>query len=206
MFTVRWAVLMTNSPNERRKSKTRQEIIQTAHRMIVQQGLDNLSIRALAEQIDYSPAALYRYFGSKDELIDVVRERCFEQLNAAIFGRIQHLPTAAEQLYEGGLAYIDYAGEHPADYHLMFLMEPSEITRTDYRDRTMQALLHIVQNGIQAGDITPRDDYPARTIAYHCWATVHGLAMLQTGVLRDEREELQAMSRQILRRVIAGVA
>jgi AcrR family transcriptional regulator len=195
---------MSVAPNERRKSKTRQEIIDTAHLMIVEHGLDQLSLRALADEIDYSPAALYRYFGSKNDLLDAVREQCFEHLNAYILPRVQSAVTAAEQLYEGGLAYITYAAQYPADYHLMFHLEPSQVTRAENRDNTMQALLAIIEYGVATGEFKPREGYPARTIAYHCWITVHGLAMLQTTILQDEIEHVQAMSRQILRAVIRG--
>jgi len=193
-----------SSPIERRQARTRQEIITTAHHMIVQHGLENLSLRALAQQIDYSPAALYRYFGSKDELIDVVREYCFEKLNAYILSQILQAETASAQLLEGGLAYIRYAAEHPADYHLMFHMEPSDTTRPDNRERTMQALLQITQYGIERGEFTITEQYTHRAITIHCWATVHGLAMLQSTILQDGAQDLDAINRQILQQVIQG--
>lgn len=172
--------------------------------MIVDEGLQHLSIRALADQIDYSPAALYRYFASKDELIDAVRAGCFERLNAHILNRIVNFATAAEQLFEGGLGYIEFATLYPADFHLMFHLEPSAITQPNQRDVTMAALLQIVQFGIEAGEFKLTDQYPARTIAYHCWVTVHGLAMLQTTLLKDEIDAMQTMTHQILRAVIKG--
>ncbi|MCB9456935.1 MAG: TetR/AcrR family transcriptional regulator [Anaerolineaceae bacterium] len=195
---------MAASPNERRKSKTREDIIDTAHRMIIQGGLERLSLRALADGIDYSPAALYRYFDSKNDLIDSVRDRCFSRLNAYILRRVQSCVTAAEQLFQGGLAYIEYAAQHPADYHLMFQLEPSHVTRLENRDTTMQALIAIIQTGIETGEFKPREGYSSRTIAYHCWVTVHGLAMLQTTILQDEVKDVQIMSHQILKAVING--
>ncbi len=195
---------MSTSPEQRRRAKTRQDIIDTAYRMIVDEGLQHLSIRALADKIDYSPAALYRYFGSKDELIDVVRAACFEKLNIHILSRIVNFTTAAAQLLEGGLAYIEFAAQFPADYQLMFQLGPSTITNLEHRNVTMQALNQIVQMGIESGEFRPTDAYPARTIAYHCWVTVHGLAMLHTTILKDEIDEMQTMTRQILSAVIKG--
>ncbi len=59
------------SPQARRQAQTRQNIMTNARRMIVEQGTHFLSIRALADRIDYTPVALYKYFSSKDELIQI---------------------------------------------------------------------------------------------------------------------------------------
>ena len=191
-------------PQARRKAQTRRDIIQNAHKMIVKQGVGGLSIRALADSIDYTPGALYKYFDSKDELIDVVRADCLDRLNAFIAARIQPTNSASEMLLNGGMAYIEYAGQHPQEYHLMFNMEPSRATSGEQRETAMKSLLQIVQFGITQGQFAPQDDYDAAAIAYHCWATVHGIASLQTTVLLDERDDLLAVSRVILQKVIEG--
>ncbi|NJN55580.1 MAG: helix-turn-helix transcriptional regulator, partial [Anaerolineae bacterium] len=55
------------TPRERRHLRTKDAILDAARLIIKEQGADALSIRAIAEQIDYSPAGLYEYFGSKEE-------------------------------------------------------------------------------------------------------------------------------------------
>jgi len=192
------------NPQARRQAQTRRDIIQNAHQMIVEQGIGGLSIRAVADSIDYTPGALYKYFSSKDELIDAVRADCFDKLNMFIATRIQGADSASGMLMNGGMAYIEYAGQHPQEYHLMFNMEPSKATSGEQREIAMTSLLMIVQMGIDQGCFLPADDYDANVIAYHCWATVHGIASLQTTVLLDERDELLAISRLILQKVIDG--
>lgn len=187
-------------PQARRQAQTRDNIIQNALRMIVEQGVGGLSIRAVADSIDYTPGALYKYFDSKDELIDAVRAVCFERLNACIAAAIQSAENAGEMLMAGGLVYIEYAAQHPQEYHLMFNMEPSRSTAGEHRAIAMQSLLTIVQLGIETGQFAPQADYDATAIAYHCWATVHGLASLQSTVLLDE--DLLSVSRVILQKVV----
>lgn len=194
--------MITLNPQARRQAQTRRDIVDNAHQMIVEQGIGGLSIRAVADSIDYTPGALYKYFGSKDELIDAVRSDCFERLNIFIAERIQSAENVAEMLLYGGMAYIEYAGEHPQEYHLMFNMEPSKATSGEQRDIAMSSLLEIVQVGIAQGQFVPEDGYDAAAIAYHCWATVHGIASLQTTVLLDERDQLFGTSRLILQKVI----
>jgi len=190
------------SPQARRKAQTRQAILDNALAMIVAQGVDGLSIRALADHIDYTPGALYKYFDSKEELIDAVRASCFEQLNQFITGQVQSAQTAAEMLLLGGMAYINYANEHPQKYHLMFNMEPSRATSGEQREVAMRSLLQIIRLGITQDEFVTEEEYDAQAIAYHCWATVHGIASLQTTVLLDEEMDVTETSRTILLKVI----
>lgn len=192
------------SPQARRQAQTRQTILDHARATIAQRGMAGLSIRGLADSIDYTPGALYEYFRNKEDLVDAVRADCFESLNSFIFGRIQSAQDAAEMLLLGGLAYIEYAALHPQEYHLMFNMEPSRATSGEQRRVAMRSLLEMVRLGIAQGRFAVRDDYDADTIAYHCWATVHGIASLQTTVLLAERPDVEAVIRTILAKVITG--
>ncbi len=201
MFT-QYTSMTKHTPQTRRKAQTRQAILDNALAMIVAQGADGLSIRALADRIDYTPGALYKYFDSKEDLIDAVRADCFERLNDFMARRVKGAQNAAEMLLQGGLAYIDYAARHPQEYHLMFNMEPSRATSGEQRQIAMRLLLQIVQTGLAQGEFSIHGDYDAQAIAYHCWATVHGIASLQATVLLDERTDMAAVSRVILQKVV----
>ena len=67
-----------SSPAQRRRNKVRARILSAAERVFAREGASGLSIRRLAETIDYSPAAIYKYFSSKDELVDELKETFFE--------------------------------------------------------------------------------------------------------------------------------
>ena len=192
------------SPQARRQAQTREAILQNARQMIVAQGIEGFSIRALADSIDYTPGALYKYFSSKEALVDAVRAACFDELNLFIAGEVVTAVSAPDMLLSGGLAYIEYARQYPREYHLMFNMEPSHATSGEQRELAMRTLLQIVQLGVAQGQIVPQGAYDAAAIAYHCWAIVHGIASLQTTVLLDERNDLPTVNRLILQKVIEG--
>ena len=192
------------TPQARRKAQTKQAIIQNAGEMIVEQGIEGFSIRALAERIDYTPGALYKYFDSKEDLIDAVRADCFERLNGFIGERVQSAANAAEMLLEGGMAYIEYAGRRPQEYYLMFNMEPSRASSGEHRQTAMRSLLQIIQFGLSQAEFVVQDQYDEDAIAYHCWATVHGIASLQATVKLDETDDWLNTSRSILQKVIDG--
>ena len=192
------------TPQSRRQAQTRQAILENARATIAERGIAGLSIRALADSIDYTPGALYEYFRSKEDLIDAVRADCFESLNDFIAARIQSAQDAAEMLLLGGLAYIEYAGLHPQEYHIMFNMEPSRATSGEQRQIAMRSLLEIIRVGIAQGQFVVSAGYDDTVIAYHCWATVHGIASLQTTLLLAERPDIQDVIRSILQKVING--
>jgi AcrR family transcriptional regulator len=198
------AMTTESRPSERRRLRTRQEIIEATHAMLTEQGLEALSIRAVADEINYSPAALYRYFEGKDELIDAVRADCFERLNVTILAAVGSASNSAEALLAGGLAYLAYAREHPVDYHLMFQLGPSAATQAENHHQSMRALLTIIRQGVATGEFVVREGYTEEAIAYHCWATVHGMAMLGSTVMNDQAAYSHKMNEIILRQVVAG--
>ena len=69
---------------EKRRALVRQEVLDAAKSVLKQHGADCLTIRKVAEVLGYSPAALYEYFKSKDEMIialcQQVRQTCLKQL------------------------------------------------------------------------------------------------------------------------------
>jgi AcrR family transcriptional regulator len=205
-------------PHERRQEQTRNDLIDQALAMIVESGISGLSIRSLADSLDYTPGALYTYFSGKDELIDAARERCFAEFNHELGTRMARHETAADMLVESGLAYIDFARYHPNKYFLMFGMESSPATSGEQRDVAMSSLLGVLNRGLDTGEFVLPPGYDLETAATHCWATVHGIASLLPTVLFDEkestskrarrvvesREKAARMSEIILRRVVDG--
>src|SRR5690606_35234074 len=72
------------TPAERRKKAQEARILDAALAIVAEGGLDALSIKAIAERADYSPAALYRYFASKDELVAALAIRAVRTLGEAL--------------------------------------------------------------------------------------------------------------------------
>jgi TetR/AcrR family tetracycline transcriptional repressor len=62
-------------PVPRREPITREAIVETALRLLDRDGLDALSMRRIADELDTGPASLYRHVGSKDGLLDLLFDR-----------------------------------------------------------------------------------------------------------------------------------
>src|ERR1700694_5760911 len=108
-----------DTPRKRRQTNTRQAILQKAREIIAASGPGALSMRGLAEQIDYSPSALYEYFASKDEIIGALCHEGFEQLGQFL-GQVSTDLPPSEPLMAAGMAYIEFACQNPEHYRLMF--------------------------------------------------------------------------------------
>lgn len=173
------------STREKRQAHTRQAILDAARQIINEKGLDALSVRAIAEQIDYSPAGLYEYFGSKEEIIQTVCQQGHERLLAALLRVDQTLPPS-DYVTALGHAYIGFALRYPDYYLLMFANAP------EYSFAGMQSegsgyvvLLEAIRRGVEEGVFKTREKYGVEAMAYHAWALVHGIAMLRITYLRD---------------------
>lgn len=86
----------------RRRAKTLTNIRKTAKRLVSEEGLAALTIHRLADELDYTPGALYRYFASKDALLADLQVSVFEGFHqAAVHMRAQvadGLPEDADPL------------------------------------------------------------------------------------------------------------
>ena len=66
--------------HERDREAVRQLILDAARELFVKEGFDNVSIRKIAERIEYSPAAIYGYFPSKDDIFFSLADHGFRLL------------------------------------------------------------------------------------------------------------------------------
>src|SRR5712692_10057363 len=66
---------------ERDRETVRRAILDAARDLFVSEGYQNVSIRKIAERIEYSPAAIYGYFASKDDIFFALAEEGFRLLS-----------------------------------------------------------------------------------------------------------------------------
>ena len=170
------------SPAQRRRLKVRQMILRAADRVFARDGEAGLSIRRLADEIDYSPGAIYQYFGSKQELMDELKEMFFERLLEELptfEGKTEAYPAFARESLE---TYMRLALEAPHHYQAAFSGQrnqiPSRLEPSDMRakNRAFLRLYDMIEGGIERGVFTPVPD--VSHIAKSIWAACHGLVVL----------------------------
>lgn len=194
------------TPRQRRHSKTKATILEAAREIIAEKGPDGFSLRELARRIDYSPSGLYEYFKSKDDLVTAISAEGLEWLR----DYLQRVPTdlsPSVRLLEMGLAYLDFAQDHPEHFLLIFNNLTSNQTLVNESadpDSPYYILLQAVRAAIEAGEFSPREGYRLEEIAYSFWSLLHGMAMLRLTHLRHCQADFEAIQRRALQMFAEG--
>jgi AcrR family transcriptional regulator len=182
------------TPRERRFQRTQQAVLDAALEIINKQGVEALSIRAIAEKIDYSPAGLYEYYASKEEIIGALCTQGLQHFARHLRSVDKSLPPEAYMI-ELGVAYVEFALKNPDFFLLMFTTAPlvlpdfaehkPNVERALQDDDAFSILVRGVERCVDAGLFYPQPNFGVLEMARTAWALVHGIAMLQLSALRE---------------------
>lgn len=108
---------------ERLRTQVRSDIVKTAKEIAREDGWTAVSIRKIAEVIEYSPPILYEYFESKDKLLEAIRIEGFDFLQAEFHKIKTHFSNPQKQLAEVAHCIWNFAVENPEVFQVMFNLE-----------------------------------------------------------------------------------
>lgn len=122
----------------------RASILQAARRIFDAEGLDGASLRAIATEAGYTPAALYFHFDSKEAVYAEVLAQSLERLKAAINTAIAPHDDADGRFLAAAMGFFSFYADHPGDLDLGFYlfrggMKPRGLGRE--RDEALNAAL-----------------------------------------------------------------
>jgi AcrR family transcriptional regulator len=169
---------------EREREALRQRIVEAARDLLSEGGLAALSMRAIAERIEYSPATIYLYFRDKDDLVRQVVHAGFDQLReytSAELKALSETADAADEYAATGRAYVRFALENTAYFRVMFelpgaaCVECPEATDHEGDDDAFERVVARLEQAQREGLVTVPDVRKAAVIG---WGLVHGLTSL----------------------------
>ncbi len=107
----------------REKEELHDRILQAATTLFAEEGYASVSLRKIAERIEYAPSTIYLYFRDKDEIITSVCRQNFQLLTEALDAILltRNLPPL-EMLRVCLRAYIQFGLEHPDHYVVTFCL------------------------------------------------------------------------------------
>jgi len=175
---------------EREREEIRTRILDAARDLFLAEGYDAVTMRRIADKIEYSPTAIYFHFRDKDALIRELCDTDFRTL-AHQLTQISTITDPIERLRQIGLAYFDFASTYPNHYRLMFMTphpsidpELSGLAQGDPQEDAYAFLKHVVTDCIATGRV--RDEYQdAELMSQTMWAGVHGVVSLQIAKCND---------------------
>jgi AcrR family transcriptional regulator len=166
----------------RQKKFLRQEILDAASELFVKEGYEQVSMRRIAERIEYSPTTIYLYFKDKSELLEQVCHQAFSRLSLLLKRILEQPGDPVEHLKKGLVAYVHFGVENPHQYRTAFMMpKPEDLDRLKYGKPDspgMQAfdfLRRSVQSGKASGKLRVGDVELASQVL---WCGVHGVTSL----------------------------
>jgi AcrR family transcriptional regulator len=113
---------MVETRRDRLRAATVQEIVRTARRLLVEQGQDAVTLRAIAREMGMTAPALYRYFDSRQELLSHVIGDLFNDLTDALRDAIGAVPPGdlAGRFLAAAREFRGWGLDHRQEYALLF--------------------------------------------------------------------------------------
>ncbi len=189
---------------ERQKKEVRESILQSAWQLVNEEGWQNLSIRKIADAIEYSVPVVYDHFENKEAILTVFNRRGFELLGDTIKAAKEKHTEPKQQLEAIAYAYWDFAFDHKEYYQLMFgLGMPGceELANVPELVSFISVLRSTIADVIKQGHSNADAELKVRSF----WSMIHGLVSINLlapphthGVTKDQ------MNRMILKDFITG--
>ena len=176
----------TKERRDRERLETREKILAAARDMFAEEGFEAVTMRAIADRIEYTPTAIYHHFENKNALLTELCRGDFGILARAFAGGGAPADPV-ERILAVGRAYLRFAEENPSQYRFMFMTtmpkveydqayvaehkgNPEKDAYSFLREACRQA---IEQKRLRA-EIQDPDQ-----LAQILWASVHGLISLR---------------------------
>jgi len=195
------------------------ELLAAAEAVLVRDGPEGLTVRAVAAEAGIAPMGVYNRLGGKDGLVDALLIRGFDRLGAALEAAMAGPPAAdipvrgtpgsdiAGRFFTCGLGYRTFALANPHFYAIMFEKAiPREHHHNpdveEHARATFFALVRVVELTAAAGVIAAPDPLEA---AQQIWSAVHGAVSLELRGL-VQTPDPERTYRDVLMTVVRGLA
>jgi AcrR family transcriptional regulator len=185
---------------QRQKESLRASILDAARELFVEHGYDAVTMRKIAEKIEYSPTAIYQYFTDKESLVQELCANDFLSL-ASAFGRLSAIADPIERLRQMGEQYILFAQSNPNQYRFMFMVphphdtwhpEERQSDRGNPNRDAYTFLKWSCAQAIEQGRVRPDMSDPD-VAAQLVWGAMHGIIALQIAMRSDQWVEWQPL-------------
>jgi AcrR family transcriptional regulator len=186
---------------EREREEIRTRILDAARELFASEGVESVTMRRIADRIEYSPTAIYFHFRDKESLLAELCDCDFRSF-AGRFVEIAKISDPVERLTTAGKAYVEFGLQNPSHYRLMFMTpkitneKTSTIAKGNPEEDAYAFLKGIVGDLMTAGrlraDLTDVD-----LVAQTIWAAIHGLVSLEIAKCKDDWVDLRPLEERM---------
>lgn len=189
----------TRDRRERQKQATRDGILSAALQIARMEGWAAVTVRRVAELIEYSPPIIYEYFANKDALLEELQSQGFALLAAATRAASTGEGDPRERLLNVGDAYLRFAYEQPELYQIMHGWNSAAVSLEKTLPKATQ-VAEIVQDCLEDWAAVQKIILPDPTAAVEtAWGLMHGLVSVEMlGRIGGGEERVRQLARQAM--------
>ena len=197
----------TKERQQRDRDRLRQAILTAARELFVAEGYRNVSMRKIADRIEYSPAAIYSYFASKDDIFFALAEEGFRLLAQHLLDATQRLTEPLDRVRCGLWVFYEFSKTNAEYFELMFVDRSVPSLSQDFQrfeffqETTARAEADIracVDRGTFSGALNP-------AAALHVlWVGMLGAATIGLAQRLAPGEDPDALAHDLLESLLAG--
>jgi AcrR family transcriptional regulator len=197
----------TKERQQRERDRIRDAILAAARDLFIAEGYRNVSMRKIAERIEYSPAAIYSYFQKKDDIFFALAEEGFRLLAASVLAAVHDIPDPLERLRRGLWTFHEFSKTRPEYFELMFIDRsvPSlsqDFQRFEFFSETTARAEADIRACIERGDFASGLNPSA---ALHVlWGGMLGTATIGLAQRLAPGEDPDALAHDLLNTMLAG--
>lgn len=167
------------SPKPYHHGDLKPAVLAAAEQILETEGVDALTLRAVARMVGVSHTAPKNHFGDLEGLLSELAAVGYRRFGAALSGAMERESAGPRQRLKAmGLAYVAFARKHPGLFVLMYRSDRLDMNSSSLRDaieNIRQSLKNATTSVAPAMSLAPLQ-LAARATA--SWALVHGFAML----------------------------
>jgi AcrR family transcriptional regulator len=158
----------------------RQALVEAALELITEKGPQGFTLSEAAKEAGVTPAAVYRHFAGRDDLIAEAARQGYEIFAALMeFAFNDGKPSALAAFEATGRAYLAFARKYPGHYQAMFESGLSLNAHPDLAVVAAKARAVLERSAVKLSEQLPPDKRPpASMFSAHIWALSHGVVEL----------------------------
>jgi AcrR family transcriptional regulator len=197
----------TKERQDRERQAVTDSILDAARELFLAEGYPSVSIRKIAERIEYSPAAIYSYYPSKDDIFLALAKEGFHRLDAKVKAAMV-TGDPLENVRACWWAFYEFSKEQPEYFLLMFV--DRSVPRITQQWDGFEFLQQMLGNAVAAIQTAiDAKAFPATlspNVAMHMlWAGLIGPAVVGIRHRLASGEDYDALARDVLNATIAGL-
>lgn len=184
---------------DRQKTEMKEAILSAALKLFSDDGYDNVTMRKIADEIEYSVGTIYLYFKDRDEIFFELHKLGFEEFYKRQLV-IQSVTDPLQRLTDHGLAYIQFAIDQPLYYDLMFISRiPARTINKQHEWISGSRTYDMLKLNIsQAKNVGHFKNVEVEVAAFSLWSFVHGISSLFV------RDRLVMVSAEAVKSLVTG--